>query len=199
MKKSRHIKTNFFEFISEKYNPDKYKSFSKLTKRDLYDIAKADPLGELEFSGVWDEVEDGDTETACQLISESFEEFLETPFPEGFKGIPKIVPIYRFVTLEDETKLNRNELGHSWFANLQLDSGFFDKLDYLILSDRGTPKNHKLFLISATTPETNIDIPRTLWLRDVTWVENEIHIKEDNDKIVTIIEIEEGFGKTRNR
>ena len=199
MKNSRHIKTRYFEFISEKYNLEKYKSFSKLTQRDLYDIAMADPLGELEFSGVWDEdgVEEGDTKTACRLIAESFENFLEIPFPEGFKGIPKIVPVYRYVTLEDKTKLNRDELGYSWFANLDLDSGFFDKLDYLIRPDRGTPKNHKLFLIHATTPESNIDIPKTLWLRDITWAENEIRVKEDNDMIIKIIDVTEGIEKRR--
>jgi hypothetical protein len=192
MKNSRYLKTKYNEFIFEKYNPKKYKSFSKLTKQDLFDIAKADPLGELEFSGVWDEIEEGDTETACRMISDSFENFLEIPFPDGFKNIPKIVPIYRFITLKDESKLNRNELGQSWFANPKLDIGFFDKLDYLIREDRGKPKNHKLFLISATTPETNIDIPRTLWLRDLTWAENEIHVKEDNDKIIHILSIEDG-------
>ena len=190
------IETKFSDFISEKFNSEKYTSFSKLTKKDLYDIAKADPLGELEFSGVWDEVGEGNYKQAYNSLAESFESFLDEPFPQGFKNIPKTVPIYRFVTLENESKLNREHLGNSWFADLKLDSGFFDKLDYLTSEHRGKPTGHNLYLISATIPESNINIPYTLWLRDVTWAENEIHIKNDSDKFVKIISIEKGMGKT---
>lgn len=177
-----------FVMIDESKNVDsfKYNSFSELSEKDLYEIAKWGLLGEFNYSGAWDDNEN-DIKSASKLIIDDFKLFLSESFPIGFKNIPKIIPLYRFVTLKNESSLNKEKLGTSWFANIDLDDSFFDQLDYLVRSDKGKPKDHNLYIIKANINEDKIDIPRSLWLRSCNSSENEIRLKNDkNIKVVSI-------------
>jgi len=190
------METKFSNFlINEKFSIKKYNSFSELTNKDLFDIAKWGLLGEFDFSGVWDNFDEEESDkrhhsenilnSACEyIVDDDFKYFLEQDFPVGFDKIPKIVPLYRFVSLKDVIELNRKNLGRSWFANPDLDDSFFDELEHLLPKHR--PDNHKLYLISAKINENNIDIPRTLWLRSCNYSENEIRLKDDKNGIEII-------------
>jgi hypothetical protein len=190
------METKFSKFlINEKFSIKKYNSFSELTNKDLFDIARCGLEGEFEFSAVWDEFSEEESgkrkhskdvlnSASEYIVNDDFKYFLEQIFPVGFDKIPKIVPIYRFVSLIDVTGLNRKNLGKSWFANIDLNHDFFDQLDHLL--PRHRPNDHKLYLISAKINENNIDIPRTLWLRSCNYSENEIRLKDDKNGIEII-------------
>lgn len=190
------METKFLNFlINEKFSIKKYNSFSELTNKDLFDIARWGLLGEFEFSAVWDEFseeesgkrkhsEDVLNSASEYIVNDDFKYFLVQDFPNGFNKIPNIVPLYRFITLKDASDLNRKSLGKSWFANRDLNDSFFDQLDHLLPKYRIV--GHKLYLISAKINENNIDIPRTLWLRSCNSSENEIRLKDDKNGIEII-------------
>lgn len=159
-----------------------YNSFSELTEQDLFDIAEWGLSGEFSSSGAWDEAEE-DIEKAKLLVVESFNRILNDEFPEGLKDIPSVLTIYRLITLQNPESFNKKNLGHSWFANPNRinNSDFTIHLTHL--------RSHDVYLITATTTENNIDIPRTLWQRDINWVENEIVIKDDSESSIKNIYI----------
>jgi hypothetical protein len=187
-------------FENFNFNINKYNSFKDLTEKDLYDIAKWGLLGEYDNSGAWDYANYFDKSTvdvaAKAIVEEDFKIFLNQEFPEGFKNIPNKVTLYRFITLENEDELNRNNLGLYWFADINKPNeygkgdDFFTQLTHLTIDK---PKNHKLYIIKTQVDESQIDIPRTLWQRSFTNNENEIRLKDD--KNVEIISIEDYYNR----
>jgi len=170
------IKTILNELFDVKFNSHKYNSFSELTEKDLYDIAKWGLMGDYSSSGCWDGA-NGIGEAAKNAI-DGFKNLLNDEFPDGFKNIPDIVKIYRFVVLKSPDDLNKEKFGYSWFTNPdRIESPDF-KQQMLHLKTAG------LYLITAQTPQSNIDIPRSLFQRDMVWIENEVVLKTDTkDKV----------------
>lgn len=147
-----------------------YNSFNELTDDDLYNIAKW---------GLSTEYSDSDCETPECIIND-FKEFLGIPYPQELGKVPEIVTIYRLLRLKNESELNKTNLGKSWFAipNQYKKNNFYDMLDHL--KTKSTDDGN-LYLLTATTNQSNIDIPRTLWQRSTQWWENEIVIKDDTN------------------
>jgi hypothetical protein len=178
----KFIATTIKEFLNENYlifNPHKYNSFSELTEQDLYEIGRWGLKNDFSTSGAWD---DADTlEEATKNIVDGFKLLLKDKFPDGFNGIPKKVMLYRMVVLENPQNLDKNNLGYSWFTNPNRikDPYFRQQLLHL--------KAQNVYLIVGETHENNIDIPRSLFQRDMVWVENEIVVK--NDKNVKFVEL----------
>lgn len=146
-----------------------YTSFSELTDKDLYDIATWGLNGEY-------------SDSACETPEcaiDDFKQFLNIPFPEELGNVPEEVTIFRLIRLKNESELNKNNLGKSWFSipNQYEKKNFYDNLDYLEI--KSTDKGN-IYLLTATTKQSNIDIPRTLWQRSTQWFENEIVIKNDS-------------------
>lgn len=184
----------------ETFNPYKYNSFSELTEQDLYDIALWGVDNEFSSTGAIDYVKDymkgrldqedierfgikeGDTESQVLLkvCVDDLKMFLSMPYPQGFGGMPKEVTLYRFVSLSDESALDRNKLGYSWLADLDiLKDGNNDFFGQMIHLTKDKDHNKSLYLITALIPESNIDIPRSLWLRSANSHENEVRLKDD--------------------
>lgn len=180
----KFIATTIREYLNENtstFNPHKFNSFSELTERDLYDMAKWGLENDLS-SGAWD---DADTlDEAIINVVNSFKRLLKDKFPDGFNGIPNPVTIYRFVVLDTPKDLNTKNLGYSWFTNPNRikDPDFKQQLFHL--------KTKNLYLITAEIPINKIDITRSLFQRDMIWIENEIVLKNDsNVKIVSLDKI----------
>jgi hypothetical protein len=99
-------------------------------------------------------------------------------------GIPNLVKIYRFVVLETANDLNRKNLGYSWFTNPNRIENPDFKQQLLHLNTKN------LYLITAEIPISKIDITRSLFQRDMIWIENEIVLKDDsNIKIISLDKI----------
>ena len=167
MKLADIIKQNIREYLIESKN-----------SIDLYNIAKWGLEGEYEHSSCWDD--NDDLEDAIKCAMDSFKYFLSKPYPIELGDIPENPIIYRLIRLKDVNDLNRKKLGKSWFSNPnQINKpGFFDMLDYLkpFKTDDGV-----VYMIKGKTSKDNIDMKRTLWERDIQWLENEIVLVDDSD------------------
>lgn len=166
-------------FFKESFNPHKYNTFSQLTETDLREIAKWGLEGEFAFSGAWDDADDLDE--AIQYMLDDFNSMLRTEFPEGLKNFPKNPKLYRMLVLEKPEDLNTENLGYSWFADSKKinDPDFKQQMWHL--------RTPNLYVVSAIIPESNIDIPRTMWQRSCVWLENEVVVKNDvNIKITSV-------------
>ena len=175
---------NFKVFLNEnkQFNPEKFNSFSELTDQNLYDMAKWGLENDLS-SGAWDDADDN-LENAIKNVVDSFKRLLQDKFPDGFNGIPNQIKIYRFVVLKSPEELNLNNLGYSWFTNPNRikDPDFKQQMFYL--------KTKDLYLISAEVPISKINITRSLFQRDMIWIENEIVLKNDeNIKVISLDKI----------
>lgn len=177
------------------FNPHKYNSFKELTETDLFEIAKWGLLNDFNSSGAWDcgEGKDGEDElnSAVLCVVDSFKHLLKDRFPEGFNGIPNKIIIYRLVGLESRTKLNKKHLGYSWFANIdRLNEPDFTQQLFHLSKPALKQEGKKLYLLTAEISENKIDIPRTLFQRDLVYLENEIVLKDDaNINLLSIKEI----------
>ena len=166
---------NFKQFINEN---TQYNSFSKLTEKDLYDIAKWGL-----FKGgyiLYDDLSDGD---AVEELVNDFKLLLKSNYPDGFENTPNILTLYRIVKLKNPKELNTSNLGGSWFSNMERvkDKNFIDQLF-------NNSKN--LYLITAEVPLSKVDIPRSLIQRTMTYIENEVVLSDDsNIKIKSIDKI----------
>jgi hypothetical protein len=159
-------------FLIEGYNPEKYNTFSELTDDDLYDIAKWGLENDFSTSGAWDEADNIDD--AIKNVMNGFKLLLKDKFPDGFNGIPNNITLYRMVVLDSPNDLNKNNLGYSWFTN----PNRIDNLDFKQQLSHLQGKN--TYLITGQTLLSNIDIGRTLFQRDMVWIENEIVVKDDS-------------------
>lgn len=164
------------------FNPHKYNSFSDLTEQDLYDIAKWGLMNDFQSSGAWDCGDNLDDAAKC--IVDGFKNLLKDKFPDGFNRIPNEVTIYRMVVLDDPKNFNKTKLGYSWFTNPNRinNPDFKQQMWHL--------KTENLYLITATTPENNIDIPRSLFQRDMVWLENEVVVKDDLPNKIKILSLD---------
>jgi hypothetical protein len=181
MKKYKNI-LSLNEWLNQQFNSQKYNSFSELTEHDLYDIAKWGLENDFSTSGVWDVADN--LEEAIQEMIKGFKLLLKDEFPDGFNNIPKIVKIYRMIVLKSSEELNTEHLGYSWFSNPnRITHPYFkQQLSHLISPD--------LYLITAEIPENKINIPRSLFQRDMVWIENEIVLKDDiNIKMLSLEKI----------
>jgi hypothetical protein len=162
------------------FNTKGYKSFSSLTQSDLYDIAKWGLENEFSFSGAWDD-SGGDIENATGNVVEEFNRLLNVSFPEGLKNMPDTVTIYRMIALESLDKFDKKNLGVSWFSNPNRinDPDFKQQLEHL--------KTPNVFVIVGQIKQSDMDIPRTLFQRDINYMENEIVVSDD--KKVKLIEL----------
>ena len=161
-----------FNKNKSKFNPHKFNSFSELTEQDLYDMAKWGLENGLS-SGVWDDA--NTLSEAIENVVDSFKRLLRDEFPDGFNEIPNPVKAYRFVVLDTPNDLNRKNLGYSWFTNPNRieNPDFKQQLSHL--------QTKNLYLITAEIPINKIDITRSLFQRDMVWIENEIVLKDDSD------------------
>jgi len=183
----KHIKL-FEEYINKSYPIGDYKDFDSLTEKDLYEIAKWGLTGDFYFSGAWDDA-DNNLEVASQTVVDSFKILLDEPYPEGFKNTPKVLTLYRMLSLKNIEDLNTKNLGFSWFSNIDRKNNryFLDQLEHL--------RSGKVFMVTANIPISNVDIARSLWQRDCIYVENEVVIKDDTN--IDVIEVEQIY-KHRN-
>lgn len=160
------------------------KSFGDLTDGDLFKIALSGLKGEFAFSGVWDVVDikgDSPTESeykeAADVIVDDFKKQLNTAYPYGFKNFPPEPIVHRFIYAKSEGDINKNNLGESYFSDLDFVTGvkgssdFFEQLEHL---GKGLPDGNNLYLVSTRVPEYRINKGRTLWKRDANFNENEI-------------------------
>lgn len=169
------IKTTLQEFLNEN---TQYDSFSNLTEKDLYDIAKWGL-----FDGGYMLYDELGNEDAIEEIVNDFKSLLNSNYPDGFKNIPNVLTLYRIVKLNNPKELNRENLGRSWFSNKERirDKNFLDQLF-------NSSKN--LHIITAEVPLSKVDIPRSLIQRVTTYIENEIVLNDDtNIKIISLDEI----------
>jgi hypothetical protein len=153
-----------------------YNSFNELTDDDLYNIAKW---------GLSTEYSDSSCETP-ECAVDDFKSYLSKPYPKELGNVPEIVTIHRLLRLKNESDLNQTNLGISWFANpTQYEiPEFYQMLDHL---KRKSTNDGNIYLLTATTNQSNIDIPRTLWQRSTQWWENEMVVKdESNLKLINI-------------
>ncbi len=183
----KHIKL-FEEYINKEYPLGVYKDFDSLSENDLYDIAKWGLTGDFSFSGAWDEADD-DLEIASKYVVESFNSMLNEPYPEGFKNVPRVLTLYRMLSLKNSNDLDTKHLGFSWFSNIDRKNNlyFLDQLEHL--------RTGKVFMVTANIPITNVNVARSLWQRDCIYVENEIVINDDTN--IDVVSVEEIY-KRRN-
>lgn len=167
----------------KKFDPYIYTSFSSLTEDDLYDIARWGLMNDFYFSGAWDCGKDN-LEKAAECTVDSFKLLLKDKFPEGFADIPSEIKIYRMIVLKNASDFNKNKLGTSWFtAEERITNNYFkDQLWHL--------KTKGLYLITAMTAEGNINIPKSLFQRDMSYVENEVVLKDDSPAKVKVISLD---------
>lgn len=170
---------NYYEYKTERII-NKFKSFNNLTDDDLYEIAEWGLENEFSFSGVWDVADN--MQDAIKEIVESFKLLLKDEFPEGFKNMPDVVTCYRMVVLNTPEDLNKKNLGKSWFTNPNriTMSDFRQQLLHL------NTKN--VYLITANIHQSIMDIPRSLFQRDMVYLENEIVLKDDTNIEVVNLE-----------
>lgn len=158
---------NLHSWFKKQYlKEEKYKSFNTLSDKDLEDIAQWGLNGEFDFSAC----------ESVECVVKSFKESLSVSYPEGLGNVSNELEIYRIIRLKDEKDLNISNLGKSWFSNSKQYNKpeFFDSLSYL--KDKKTDKG-EIYLLKGLTKISNVDIPRTLWQRSITFFENEIVIK----------------------
>lgn len=177
----KYIKTFENHKNWKNFNENKYNSFAELTEQDLREIAEWGLIHEYPFSGAWDDDdnigEEVSLDTAIDKVVENFKLFLKEPYPEGFKNIPNPVVAYRMLSLDSPDKFNREHVGYSWFVNPdRIDNSYFKQQLFDNVSIFG-----KLYLIVAKIEINNINIPRSLWQRDLIYVENEIVLKSDEN------------------
>ena len=170
---------NYYQYKTDRII-NKFSSFNNLTDDDLYEIAEWGLENEFSFSGVWDIVDN--MADAIKETVLSFKNFLNKDFPEGFKNMPNIVICYRMVVLNKPEDLNRKNLGKSWFTNPDRikNPDFTQQLMHLNTKD--------VYLITANIPQSKMDIPRSLFQRDMIYWENEIVLKDDTNIEVVNLE-----------
>lgn len=166
---------------------NKFRSFNELSDKDLEEIAIWGLEGYYSSSGCWDDA-CGDLSIAVKCALDDFKLFLSKPYPIELGDVPAFPIIYRLVRLKDKSELNIDSLGSSWFSNPDQpqNNEFFDMLEYL------KPKRNvdgTVFILKARTPQTNINIPATLWERSTQWWENEIVVLEQSK--IELLEIKE--------
>lgn len=169
------IKEEIQEFFKS-FNPHKYNSFQELTENDLYDIARWGLMNDFDSSGAWDCAEhQDDLDGAARCAVEGFQRLLKDGFPDGFNDIPDVVTAYRIIVLDNPNDFNEENVGYSWFTNPNriTDPYFRQQMWHL--------RSPNLYLITAKIPQSNIDIPRSLFQRDMVWHENEIVLKSDKN------------------
>ena len=156
-------------------NISEYNSFSQLTDKDLYDIANWALFKEGYM--LYDELTDDE---AIDEIVNDFNLLLKSNYPEGFKNVPNVLTLYRIVKLKSSDELNKSKLGMSWFSDKERieDKNFIDQL---------FNTNQNLYLITAEVPISNIDIPRSMVQRVMSYIENEVVIKDDTN--ISIIDL----------
>lgn len=168
---------------SDVFNPHKYNSFDELTEQDLKDIARWGLMGEFDSSGAWDcaDWKEENIEKAIDCVVRGFKNILKDKYPEGFGSTPKELILYRMIVLENPKKINKKNVGFSWFSNPnRIDNPDF-KQQMLHL------RSSNLYLITAKVSLNNVDIPRSLFQRDMVYLENEVVLKNDeNIKIVSL-------------
>jgi len=172
----------FEEYTNKEYPLGNYRDFDSLTEEDLYNIAKWGLTGDFSFSGAWDDADDN-LEVASKNVVESFKTMLDESYPEGFKNVPKVLTLYRMLSLKSAEDLNKEHLGLSWFSNIDRKDNryFLDQLEHL--------RSGKVFMVTANVPISNVDIARSLWQRDCIYVENEVVIKDDTN--IDVVSVEE--------
>lgn len=148
-------------------------SFSNLSQSDLIDFIKKGLTGEFSTSSAIDDC-GPDENDIINCVLEEFEKQLNDPFPEGLKDFPTTVTIYRLLKLTDINDLDKENLGYSWFTDINVLSSeyFTQQLEHL--------KGKDVYLKTGSTPQTNVDIYRTLWKRDSNSHENELVVLNDN-------------------
>lgn len=155
-----------------------YNSFSDLTEKDLYDIAKW-----AIFEGGYILYNDLNDDDAINEIVDDLKLLLKSNYPNGFLNTPNNLTLYRIVKLNSPKELNIINLGGSWFSDAERikDKNFIDQLF-------NNSKN--LYMITADIPIEKIDIPRSMIQRITTYIENEIVLIDDsNIKIKSIDKI----------
>lgn len=169
------IKTTIQEFLNENIQ---YNSFSNLTEKNLYDIAKWSL-----FDGGYILYDELSNEDAIEEIINDFKLLLNSNYPDGFKNTPSVLTLYRIVKLNNPKELNRENLGGSWFSNKERieDKNFIDQL---------FNRSINLYIITAEVPLSKVDIPRSLIQRVTSYIENEIVLNDDtNIKIISLDKI----------
>lgn len=171
----KFISTSIKEYLN---NDKRYNSFSNLSERDLYDIAKW-----ALFDGGYILYNDLNNKDAIEETVNDFKLLLKSNYPDGFKNVPNILILYRVIKLNTSKELNTLNLGNSWFSNKERinDKNFIDQLF-------NNSKN--LYIITAEVPLSKVDIPRSLIQRSMTYIENEVVLNDDfNIKIISFDKI----------
>ncbi len=172
--------------LNEVFNPHQYNRFSDLTEQDLYNIAKWGLLNDFSSSGAWDcaNNNENEIEKAINCVIEGFKLLLKDKFPDGFAGIPNELNVYRMIVLNSEKDFNKNNVGYSWFTNPnRIENPDFKQQMWHL-------KTENLYLITAKINQNQIDIPRSLFQRDIVHLENEIVLKSDtNINIISLNKI----------
>jgi len=160
---------SYKQFINEQ---EKYESFEDLTEKDLYDIAEW-----AIFKGGYILYDDLNDEEAIEEIVDDLKFLLKADYPNGFRNTPNDLTLYRIVKLDNPEDLKTNNLGGSWFSDINRikNKHFIDQLF-------NNSKN--LYMITTEIPITKVDIPRSMIQRITTYIENEVVL--NNDSNITI-------------
>lgn len=168
---------------STTFNAHKYNSFSELTDQDLHDIAFWGLMNDFQSNSAWecagDKVENIDQAIHC--IIDDFKLLLKTNYPEGFNNTPNRLTIYRILSLKSPDEFNYDHAGYSWFSNSKMiNNNDFRQQIWSLKADN-------LYLATAIVPLDKIDIPRSLFQRQMSFLENEIVLKDDsNVKVLSV-------------
>lgn len=112
---------------------------------------------------------------------EEIEYVINADFPYGLKNIPDKIILYRFLLLEDEEKINEEEIGEHFTAEQFIDRGFLEKIG---VWDNWSDEA-KLWLLTCETDKEYIDLDKTLANRLSYPRENEITLFDNaNIKIL---------------
>lgn len=170
---------NYYQYKTDRII-NKFSSFNNLTDDDLYEIAEWGLEGDFSFSGVWD-IADNMADAIKETVS-SFKLLLTDEYPECFKNMPDVATCYRMIVLNKPEDLNTKNLGKSWFTNpnrIKM-SDFTQQLLHL--------HTKNVYVITANIPQSKMDIPRSLFQRDMVYLENEIVLRDDTN--IDVVKLE---------
>jgi hypothetical protein len=99
---------------------------------------------------------------------------LSTDFPYGLSNIPDKVTLYRVLIIENNQKINEDEIGEHFVAQPEIcyTRSFLEKIDVYDLLNNNT----KLYILTCLTSKDNISIDKTIGNRLLYPREEEITV-----------------------
>ena len=106
---------------------------------------------------------------------EELNHLLTTDFPYGLLNIPDKVTLYRVLAIENNNKINEEEIGEHFVSQPEIcyERSFLEKIGVWDILNENT----KLYILTCITDKINIDIDKTIGNRLLYPREEEFTIK----------------------